>query len=445
MKVVIVGAGPSGLAVALGLVHRGIDVTVLERSSHVGGRMRTVELGDYRVELGPAGILDDAPATRALLTDLGGDRPTVVSSSSRVNRRWVVRGGRPRTLPSGPLSFLFGGALSFAEKRALLRERHVPPAAAASNETVAAFARRRFGDSIAKAFVQPMVVGVYGGDYEALELDAAFPRLRVLEQTHGSVVRGVMTEGKARRARGEPHPKLITFEGGMSALPRAMARRLGERVRLGCTVQRIAPRHGYPGWTIDTSTGPLEAEHLVLATEPEVARGLLGAALPMQVETAAIASVSLAYRRADVGHALDGFGVLCPRGEGTRTIGVLFMSSIFASRQAPDGEVLLRVMMGGPNDPAIHALGDDAILDAAHHEMIALLGVRGTPTFRHLQRWPRAIAQYTVGHAARARAVDDCARTLHLDIGGTALHGVGVNDVLRDADVIAGRIAGAFR
>ena len=441
MKVVVVGAGPAGLAVALGLVHRGIDVTVLERSSHVGGRVRTVEVGDYRVELGPAGILDDSPATRALLADLGGDAPTVVSSSARVNRRWVVRDGRPRVLPSGPLSFLFGGALSFAEKRALLRERRVP-AATPPDETVAAFARRRFGDSIATAFVQPMVVGVFGGDYEVLELDAAFPRLRELERTHGSVVRGVLREGKARHARGEPRPRLVSFEGGMSALPRAMARRLGDRVRLGCEVQRITPRQG---WTVDTRTGPLEADHLVLATEPEVAATLLGTVLPLQVETAAIASVSLAYRRADIAHALDGFGLLCPRGEGTKTIGVLFMSSIFDSRQAPRGEVLLRVMMGGPNDPAIHALGDDAIVDAAQREMTELLGVRGMPTFAHLQRWPRAIAQYTVGHLARARAFEDGARTLHLDVGGTALHGVGVNDVLRDADRIAARIAASVR
>ncbi|MEO6950879.1 MAG: protoporphyrinogen oxidase, partial [Polyangia bacterium] len=389
MKVIVVGAGPSGLAVALGLVQHGIDVTVLERSAQVGGRVRTLQLGQHRVELGPAGILDDAPATRALLAHLGSDAPTVVASSPGVNRRWVVRHGKLLALPSGPLSLLFGGTLTFAEKRALLHERSVAPSAP-PNETVADFARRRFGDSIASAFVQPMVVGVYGGDYELLELDAAFPRLRELEHQHGSVVRGTMNEGKARRARGEPRAKLVTFEGGMSALPEAMARKLGDRVRLGCDVSAIEHRGR---WHVTTRTETLQADHLVLATEPHVAAKLLGDTLPLSTPMAAIASVSLAYRRADVAHALDGFGLLCPRGEGYKTIGVLFMSSIFDTSQAPSDEVLLRVMMGGPNDADIHALDDVAILDVAHREMTALLGVRGAPALSHLQRWPLAIAQ----------------------------------------------------
>src|SRR5450755_1469541 len=128
MKVVVVGGGPSGLAIALGLVKRDVEVVVLERSDRPGGRVRTVKVGDYRVELGPAGILDDAPETRTLLQDLGSDAPKVIAANPEVGKRYVLRGGRPRALPTGPLSLLFGDGLSFAEKRAIWNERSVPAA-----------------------------------------------------------------------------------------------------------------------------------------------------------------------------------------------------------------------------------------------------------------------------------------------------------------------------
>ncbi|HSK38539.1 MAG TPA: phytoene desaturase family protein [Arenibaculum sp.] len=64
-RVVIVGAGPGGLAAAMLMARAGADVTVLERHDRVGGRSATVSTpGGYRFDLGPTfflfpGILRD--------------------------------------------------------------------------------------------------------------------------------------------------------------------------------------------------------------------------------------------------------------------------------------------------------------------------------------------------------------------------------------------------
>lgn len=47
-RVVIVGAGPGGLAGAILRAGSGHDVTVVERLPHVGGRTSTLEIGGYR-------------------------------------------------------------------------------------------------------------------------------------------------------------------------------------------------------------------------------------------------------------------------------------------------------------------------------------------------------------------------------------------------------------
>lgn len=56
-KVVIVGAGPGGLASAMLLAKAGLDVTVLERRDRVGGRTSTVEADGFRFDLGPTFFL----------------------------------------------------------------------------------------------------------------------------------------------------------------------------------------------------------------------------------------------------------------------------------------------------------------------------------------------------------------------------------------------------
>lgn len=56
-EVIIVGAGPGGLASAILLVASGVRVKILERASQLGGRTSRLELGDYKFDVGPTFFL----------------------------------------------------------------------------------------------------------------------------------------------------------------------------------------------------------------------------------------------------------------------------------------------------------------------------------------------------------------------------------------------------
>ena len=52
-NVLIVGAGPGGLASAMLLAKEGIKVTMVEKSGRIGGRTSAIEGNGYRFDVGP--------------------------------------------------------------------------------------------------------------------------------------------------------------------------------------------------------------------------------------------------------------------------------------------------------------------------------------------------------------------------------------------------------
>lgn len=60
-KVVILGAGPGGLAAGLILQNQGFDVTIIEKEANVGGRSRKIKLGDFSFDSGPTFLMHLKP------------------------------------------------------------------------------------------------------------------------------------------------------------------------------------------------------------------------------------------------------------------------------------------------------------------------------------------------------------------------------------------------
>jgi len=56
-RIIIIGAGPGGLAASILLASAGLDVTILERASRVGGRTAALESGGFRFDTGPTFFL----------------------------------------------------------------------------------------------------------------------------------------------------------------------------------------------------------------------------------------------------------------------------------------------------------------------------------------------------------------------------------------------------
>ena len=457
--VVVVGAGISGLVTAYRLAQsrEDLDIQVLEASPRAGGTMGTESVHGFAFERGPNGFLDNVPQTVELSTELGlGDR--LLRASEGARNRFLWKNGRLLPLPQKPMELLTSPLLSLRGKLRLLLEPFQGREQRGVEESVAAFARRRLGQEAATTFLDPLVTGVYGGDAERISLDAAFPSVAALEREHGSLFRGFRVRAKERRlaeksessenaptaasaappASSRTHGTLCSFEQGLEELVRALSERLGPRLRLGSPVEEVRLRRGEGYEVVLRDRNALRSRAVVLALPAPRAATLVSSwnsDLAMSLEEipyAPIAVICLGYARADVGHPLDGFGFLIPRDQGCRTLGAIFVSTLFPCH-APEGMVSLRAMVGGARDPEAVGLSEDDLIGLVLREIGPVLDVRGEPAVRRVYRYTQGIPQYNVGHSKRLRRIDGWLRQLPgLFLTGNAYRGVGLNDCVAD-------------
>ena len=187
----------------------------------------------------------------------------------------------------------------------------------------------------------------------------------------------------------------------------------------------------------------IEADAVCLALPAYAAARLLravDAALAEELEGipyASTATVNLAYRRADVPHPLDGFGFVVPFVERRATLACTFSSVKFAGR-APEGCALLRAFVGGALQPEMFELDEAAMVEAVRGDLRDLLGVQSPPLFAHVEKWPRSMAQYHLGHLERLARIDARLRTLPtLALCGNAYTGAGLPDCVRGGEAAA--------
>ena len=456
MRIVVVGGGISGLATGLALKDRAeaqgrpLELTVLESSSRVGGTVGAMREAGFLCETGPNGYLDSRMEIVALVERLGlADRLLVSSDDAR--RRFVLVDGALQAIPTGPKAFMTSPLLSVGGRIRVATEpwRRRGPG---GDESVATFARRRLGPQATERLIDPFVSGVFAGDVETLSVGAAFPKLVELETRYGSLIKAQKALARERKARGEPPPeggpggRLTSFVGGASDLTDRLAELLGDAVRCDRPVEDLRRVDG--GWRV--AAGDLEiagADAVVLAIPAHAGALLAGTfdadigRLLGEIPYAAVSVVCLGFPRDAVDHDLRGFGFLVPSSEGRSILGCLWTSSIYPGARAPEGQVLLRVMVGGARHPELALLEDDAIVALCRSELDALLGLHGEPTLARVARWPSAIPQYELGHLDRLAALGQAlARWPGLHLTGNAFRGISLNDCVREGARVAERI-----
>ena len=463
------------------------DWVLFERADYFGGKVRTERVDGFVIEGGPDSFIVEKPWPMELARKLGiADR--LLDSNEDVRRSYVFSRGRLHELPEGLILMVPTRLLPFAASRLIsLRGKLrmgldlvLPRGRAVADESLGDFVRRRLGAEALAKVAEPIVAGIHAGDAEQMSVRATFPMFLEMERDHRSLIVGMIRRRRARlratRARSQgagsgpgagaaprkPRAYFLSFRTGLGDLADAVVADLpAERLRAGVAVESLAAEPsaeqpaaavGPAGYRLRLSDGSDQVVQAVVLAGPAFAAAeLLGgiaasSAAAAAAELAAIpyvstATVSLAYRRADVARPLHGFGFVVPRAEERGIMAGTFSSLKFDGR-APDGAVLVRAFVGRAGREAAAGLPDAELLALVRDELASILGLRAEPLLTRIFRWPKGMPQYRVGHAALIGRVEAAVGELPgVELAGGYLHGIGIGDCIREGAAAAGRKA----
>ncbi|HUR03775.1 MAG TPA: flavin monoamine oxidase family protein [Nonomuraea sp.] len=274
--VVVVGAGMSGLSCADTLLRQGADVLVLEARDHVGGRTRIVEADGEIVDLGGQFIGPGQDRVHALAKELGievfathvAGEHLVETSSGRI-RRW--RGTVPRL--SVPQLLDLAQAQARFERLARTIDPTAPwsspNAAALDDQTLATWIRRTLRTPGGRRLFSLATRLMWACEPSELSLLHALFYARAA----GSLEAVMATEGGAQQDR---------LDQGAGELARRLAARLGDRIRLGAPVRRIAQNDD--GVLVTTEAGDTVRAARVVVAIPPVLAGRIGYDPPLPAD-----------------------------------------------------------------------------------------------------------------------------------------------------------------
>lgn len=435
-RVVIVGGGIAGLAAAYDLNRSGVDFTLFEKRPRLGGVIETHAWEDCTFDAGPDSFISAKPEAFTLIKELGlgGE---LIGSNDHQRTTYILKHGRLVALPDGVMmivptkvmpmvrSPLLGWGTKIGMGFELLRR---PPRSPLPDRSVADFVIDHFGRETLDYLAEPLLNGVYGGDPAKLSINSVLPRFQQMEARYGSLGRAVMT-AKRLPSSGS---LFQTLKSGLSRMVEALSTGLDV-----CHTEVDSIERAPDGFRLRANGDWMDAQHVIVAGPAWSASSLLAnvdgdlSHLLSTIDYSSSLTFTLIYKSTEFDGKRAGFGFLVPAKERQRLAAGTFVGTKFPFR-GPEDRIVLRCFFGGAGDEAILHESDENILAIAREELSRILGVTAAPIFHAISRWPRSMAQYTVGHAARMEKIKERARQIPgLHLAGNAYDGIGISDCIR--------------
>jgi protoporphyrinogen/coproporphyrinogen III oxidase len=448
-KVLIIGGGISGLSAAYYLAKRGIASTIFESRPRLGGVIRTEQVEGCTLEAGPDSFISAKPAALELIRELGLE-DQVIGSNDFSRKTYVWKQGRLVPLPEGLmmmvptriLPLLATPLLSWGTKARMGLELFHPPRRHTEDQSVSAFITEHYGPEAVDYLAEPLLSGIYGGNPDELSVTSVLPRFVTLAQRYGSLTRGVLIErAKAERARAGNHhapaaPLFRTLKGGLEQLVDALAASMRDAVEVCHTRVESLERTGQ-GFRLRAGGDWIAAEHVVVACEAHNAASLVEAldgrlaALLAAVPYSSSMTVALGFDSGDLAERPSGHGFLVPKKERRRLMACTWVGEKFPFR-VPEGTVVARCFLGGTDDAGVLEASDESVAEIVTRELREIAGIQAAPRFLRINRWPRSMAQYTVGHSQRLAEIETRVKAIPgLAVAGNAYDGIGIPDCIR--------------
>lgn len=464
-KVIIIGGGITGLSTAYFLQEAfkkeqiPIELLLLEASPRLGGKITSERVEDFVIEGGPDSFITQKKGGIALIKALGLSEQLVQTHPLNKAVYILSRGklvpmpqGFNLMVPSKIIPFALSPLISWPGKIRMGMDLFIPKRTETTDESIASFVRRRLGQEAVELFAEPILAGIFAGDAEKLSIKASFPQFAMLEQVHGSLIKGMLKrQDSAKKQRGAA-PKwslFVTMKEGLSSIITELKNKLDQcEIKTDSPVTAISPLQS--GYEVCVGDERHRADALVITTPTYKTADWIkpwDAALPKLLEKityVSTATVSLGFKQKEVKHPLNGFGFVIPRREGSQLMASTWSSTKFPGR-APKDHVLIRVFMGGAHREGILDQDDAGLITTVRKELKTIMGIDAEPVVSRAFRWHKANPQYHVGHLDLVSEIEkESQNHPGLFLCGAAYRGVGIPDCIQQGMDTAEKIKQLF-
>ncbi|TDZ76936.1 Protoporphyrinogen oxidase [Mycobacteroides salmoniphilum] len=426
-SIAIVGGGISGLTAAYRLrCELGDDarITVYDPAEQLGGILRTITLGEHRIDIGAEAFITRRPEVLDLLEELGlADRRLDTTGA----RPLIYAGGSLHPLPTRTVNGIPASASSvvgLVDEETVARIESEPQRdmhwTVGAEPTVADLVSLRFGPQVVERLVDPLLGGVYAGSAATTGLRTAAPGIaRALDEGAGSLLAAAQQALPPVSANGI----FGAIDGGYAVLVEELWRRArAEHRQLAITG---VARDG-DGWVV-TGTSADHFDAVIVAVQAPRAAAILDAVAPESaaaVRTIPVASsVVVALELPADAPIPANSGVLVASGEALHTKAITFSTSKWGLRGR--STQVVRLSYGRFGDTVARATSDEQLRHWAVVDLETVLGAPVTPINSALARWIDAMPQYGPGHADVVEAIR-AGLPPGIAVAGSYLDGIGV-------------------
>ena len=445
-KIVVVGAGVTGLTVAYRLLKSGgnFEVVVLESEKQTGGKLKTSRFAGLLLDEGADAFLARVPWAKDLFDEIGISEE-FVSPSSRSASIWINGSLEPLPSPNVlgiPLdpdslpSQLLNSDDALKIKQGGKPSKAIPEG---TDVSIGSLVRDCVGDSVFELFVDPLLGGINAGVVDEMSCETMAPQL--LEAARHE--EGLITALREAQQNSDPEsPVFYTHPNGMGHIVEKLTEQISGSIRKDSNV--ISINHTNKQWVLETNAGSETADAVVLATSAQNAAKLLTSVSPTSssrlsdIEHASVSLVSFAFKNSDINIPKDQSGFLVPRSAGMLMTACSFSGNKWA--HLDDGsQTLIRVSSGRVDDQRHDRLSDEELVEHLTDDLAITLGLDSQPLEFRVTRWPTALAQFKIGHSQRMKETIDLLadEAPGVFISGSYHFGVGIPASVRSGNEAA--------
>ncbi|MBS4177496.1 protoporphyrinogen oxidase [Lederbergia citrea] len=421
-KVVVIGGGITGLTAAYYLQkeyanqNQLVDVTLVEASHKLGGKIQTVYKDGFIIEKGPDSFLERKTSAAELAKDVGLENDLVNNTAGRA---FVLVKDKLHPMPKGAVMgiptklgpFVTTDLFSVQGKMRAVGDFIMPRSKTEGDQSLGDFFRRRLGDEVVENLIEPLLSGIYAGDIDQLSLMSTFPQFYQVERDHRSLILGMKKttpQAPKNRLNSKNQGIFLTLKGGLESLVDAIEDKMSPgSVMKGTRVLSVEKNND--AYEVSLNNGEtLQADSIVVAL-PHLA---LADLFPeheflsnfKEMPATSVATVAMAFDAEEIEDKLDGTGFVVSRNS-DYTITACTWTHKKWPHTTPEGKVLLRCYVGRAGEETVVDLSDAEIEKIVLDDLKETMNILATPEFTIVTRWKNAMPQYTVGHQERVKTM----------------------------------------